>query len=563
MENDSIEAVVTMRRSLAVAVLCFCAGGGVRGFSLLPATSRRRLWCSGAATSSEEEDFRNEEFWSNAEEVDCCDDNELKSLYERVSKTRSALELADKTCVENWRKGAMDQTAVVHLEDARVSQARLFGETCAFGTSTGAVLVIDLAEGDIIDGYEGHVGEVTALDWDGARLLTGGTDGIVRVFQPQTHRDSLFELIDDDFGDMEAEDLLEGSEMRPSASSSRLDDDDDEDDFLSFERSAKGDAEAAALARAPLYRTLCSEFEPKDRLADEAIVVFGGFPSLTAQGEGEEEEEESIALHGHSSRVTGVRVCDGVVYSCSLDKQILAWDLVSRKGRLVATTESAVCCLAIVGTLAVVGLLNGGIAAYDLDSGDLVFSVPKAHEGAVRAIDLSRRRERPSSLGVDDDDSSVSLDGTLLVTGGMDGVVKCYTIRTHDDGTVTPVAPNSGDEDDEAPGEESESRSRRRRQDGRLGAHTLRGHSGAVVAVQADDTKLVSAANDGSVRVWCLRSGRQLYAIQGLSRKISSVHFDKHLLVCDGTDESIVVHDFSDPKASSKIEDEKDDDDSA
>lgn len=76
------------------------------------------------------------------------------------------------------------------------------------------------------------------------------------------------------------------------------------------------------------------------------------------------------------------------------------------------------------------------------------------------------------------------------------------------------------------------------------------GHTGAVVAVQADETKVVSAATDGSVRVWCLRTGRELYAIEGLSRKLSSLHFNRHLLVCDGNDESIVVYDFSDPRGS-------------
>ena len=68
---------------------------------------------------------------------------------------------------------------------------------------------------------------------------------------------------------------------------------------------------------------------------------------------------------------------------------------------------------------------------------------------------------------------------------------------------------------------------------------------GAVVAVQADDTKLVSASIDGSVRCWDLRTGAQLFALDGHSRHITSLHFEGPLLVSDGTGGNVVVHDFS------------------
>jgi WD40 repeat protein len=79
----------------------------------------------------------------------------------------------------------------------------------------------------------------------------------------------------------------------------------------------------------------------------------------------------------------------------------------------------------------------------------------------------------------------------------------------------------------------------------RYGSHVLPGHAGAVVALQADDTKLVSASIDGSVRCWDLRTGEQLFALEGHSRKISSLHFEGPLLVVDGTGGHVVVHDFS------------------
>ncbi|KAJ8600712.1 hypothetical protein CTAYLR_003922 [Chrysophaeum taylorii] len=480
------------------------------------------------------DDYRREEFWSgDGDSVDCGD---LKLLYERISKTREILERADRACAENWRRGAGVQTAVVELEDGRVSQARLHGNTCAFGTSNGGVLVIDLVFGDVMDGYEGHDGEVTALDWDGTRLLTGGVDGVVCVYEPQNRGDDApFELVDvtDEYDDdYEDDDDEERASLR---------DDGDVENILNFDKTSRGDADAAALARAPLYQALCEDLAPP---SDDSIIISKTSSVTDAVRDlvygDEDEAEEAIALQGHSSRVTGVRWCDGIVYSSSLDKQILAWNLTSRRGRVIATTKSPICCLAIADNLAIVGLLDGSVEAYDRETGEVAFEIVKAHDGAVRALHVDATADAP-------------LDGRLLVTGGMDGVVKCYTIERVG-GTLQPMPPSPQRVDYFSCDDYLEQRRRNR-----LGAHALRGHSGAVVAVQADETKLVSAATDGSVRVWCLRTGHQLYAIQGLSRKISSVHFDKHLLVCDGTEESIVVHDFSDPRARQLVDADNDD----
>lgn len=353
---------------------------------------------------------------------------DLKALYKRISKAREIIERADRACAENWRRGTMDQTAVVQLEDERVSYAKLHGDTCAFGTSNGAVLIIDLVEGDIIDGYDGHVGEVTALEWNGAQLLSGGVDGMVRVFQPRPRREEkLFELMDveEDYDDAD-DDLSEQLLLKSWRSAMET------CEIMLFDGTSSSEAEAAMLARAPLYRSLCSELSPSTHSDDAIIITAPHAPSIDEKLGGVEYEDDSISLQGHSSRVTGVRVSNGIVYSCSLDKQIVAWDLESRKGRLLATTQSAVCCLAIAGNLAIVGLLNGGVAAYTLDSGELAFEIPEAHDGAVRALHVNE-----ASLSADYD-SSASLDGRLLVTGGMDGIVKCFTMQQLE-GAVRPL----------------------------------------------------------------------------------------------------------------------------
>merc|ERR1711924_445159 len=46
-------------------------------------------------------------------------------------------------------------------------------------------------------------------------------------------------------------------------------------------------------------------------------------------------------------------------------------------------------------------------------------------------------------------------------------------------------------------------------------------------------------------RCWDLRTGAQLFALDGHSRHITSLHFEGPLLVSDGTGGNVVVHDFS------------------
>lgn len=410
----------------------------------------------------------------------CEDDEALNFLLSRISKAREA----DETCAANWRQGFMDEKAVVELEDADVSQARLHGTTCAFGTSNGEVLVIDVEECDVVDGYEAHSGQVTALDWDGTTLVTGGEDGLVKVFEPNSAGGCLFEMVDEDV----EEEPLDDEPLGPE------------------------------IVFAPLYKILAPELAPRPALADRALVqpdFTDDFSDIVP--EPTPDLSDSMTLHGHEARVTGLCARDGVVYSVGLDKQIIKWDLKSKSGSRIALASSSLCCLAVAGEIAIVGLQDGGLAGYDVTTSDLLFHLPNAHDGAVTAIHVQ-------------DDHYSRLDGTrLLATGGVDGVVKCWTLR----GDIATLAHHP------SPGSP-------RRTDV-LTAHVLKGHTGDIVSVQADDTKLVSASTDGSIRVWCLESGEQLYWINGLSKSVSSVHFDNHLLVSDGTNNAIVVHDFSRP----------------
>jgi len=71
------------------------------------------------------------------------------------------------------------------------------------------------------------------------------------------------------------------------------------------------------------------------------------------------------------------------------------------------------------------------------------------------------------------------------------------------------------------------------------------GHSGAVAALQGDGDKVVSAARDGTVRVWDVEAGKERFRLQGFTRYVGSLHLTPSRLIADGTNNAVVCLDFA------------------
>lgn len=67
-----------------------------------------------------------------------------------------------------------------------------------------------------------------------------------------------------------------------------------------------------------------------------------------------------------------------------------------------------------------------------------------------------------------------------------------------------------------------------------LRAPPPQGHAAPVTAVQCDENRVVSAASDGTVSVWDIRSGKELFQIYGHYGGIRSLQFDREQLITDG-----------------------------
>lgn len=64
--------------------------------------------------------------------------------------------------------------------------------------------------------------------------------------------------------------------------------------------------------------------------------------------------------------------------------------------------------------------------------------------------------------------------------------------------------------------------------------HVGQGHPAAVCAVQGDEHRLVSAGAEGTVSIWDLRTGQELFQIYGHYGGIRSLLFDRERLITDG-----------------------------
>ena len=72
------------------------------------------------------------------------------------------------------------------------------------------------------------------------------------------------------------------------------------------------------------------------------------------------------------------------------------------------------------------------------------------------------------------------------------------------------------------------------------------GHSGPVVCLQGDVEKVVSGARDGTVRVWEAETGKVRFVLQGFTAYLGSLQIGPTWLLADGTNNAILMLDFSD-----------------
>lgn len=77
-------------------------------------------------------------------------------------------------------------------------------------------------------------------------------------------------------------------------------------------------------------------------------------------------------------------------------------------------------------------------------------------------------------------------------------------------------------------------------------AHLFQGHPGTPVTAIAsvDSSKFISAGADGSVRAWSPAKGTELFRMDGFTKDITSICLDDTLLITNGMEHYVCIHDF-------------------
>ncbi|HYE94803.1 MAG TPA: T9SS type A sorting domain-containing protein [Rubricoccaceae bacterium] len=196
-------------------------------------------------------------------------------------------------------------------------------------------------------------------------------------------------------------------------------------------------------------------------------VAFSPDDSLVAAGGGDWDAEVRIWRRSdgellHELAFGRTTVVDGMQFSPdgqriaigSLDPELVIVNLSGMFVEHVVTTgQTADLAYSADGSRLAVGTWLAGIRIVDTGTGDIVRTISGAHGGAVRRVDFSA-------------------DGTLLVSGGDDGLVKVWSVA---DGSLV---------------------------------RTMTGHSGAVTALDlSDDDRFVVSGGDTTIRLWDFGTG--------------------------------------------------------
>ncbi|GAA5830880.1 hypothetical protein JCM11251_001107 [Rhodosporidiobolus azoricus] len=220
-----------------------------------------------------------------------------------------------------------------------------------------------------------------------------------------------------------------------------------------------------------------------------AIVVSGGCDRDVRVWE----VETGRCLHilkGHTSTVRCMRVLDGrpIAISGSRDRTLRVWDIVTGECLHVLSGHTdSVRCLEVHGNKVVSGSYDATCRLWNVDTGEIIHVL----RGHVRHI------------------YSVAFDGTRIVTGSVDATVRVWNAET---GEFTAL---------------------------------LQGHVQLVGQLQLNPVSnvLVTGGSDGKVLVFDLDTFEAKYALQAHEQSVTSLQVDSRFIVTAGNDGRIRLWD--------------------
>lgn len=77
-------------------------------------------------------------------------------------------------------------------------------------------------------------------------------------------------------------------------------------------------------------------------------------------------------------------------------------------------------------------------------------------------------------------------------------------------------------------------------------AHLFSGHEfGPITSLVYHRDNILSAGADGTIRIWNAAKGKELFRMDGFTPDISSLIMDREILITDGMEDHVCIHDFN------------------
>ena len=323
-----------------------------------------------------------------------------------------------------------------------IRKLRFVGDVMAIAMVDGRCCLVDMLSGDVIEKFRGHQKEIASLDFDGESLVTGGADGLLNMYH----------------------------------------------------LSSKGGSNATSKV-AGLGSVLYSHREHTRSITGAKIISRAKMQQL-GLGANWGQKTDNLALDIQSD----------LLVSCSMDRQLIATDMVSGKVQWKAVLSTAPLCLDVTpdGAYVGMGMLDGSVQFYSVRTGKAVLSF-QAHDSKVRSLQLQTT--------------------DVLFTGGHDGMVRLWDLAGGEEeitpkGVMDPPPPRriidfyfseasekvsealsyqNGGGRRSAIGEGGVEEPASEEPEGVIRAYrfTNSRKTAPIVALQADEEKLVTAGEDG------------------------------------------------------------------
>jgi WD40 repeat protein len=246
-------------------------------------------------------------------------------------------------------------------------------------------------------------------------------------------------------------------------------------------------------------------------------------------------------LRLHSNRVVAAEVLDhrwGL--TASMDGKILIFELDSGAVVQELWASDTLLALSVCKGYVFVGLMSGVCEAFSIRNGGRSAFRYIAQRTPIRSLRTFPLAGNQIKVVAGGQDGAIRqfhvrpVHMNMNMNGG-EGVWKVPSDRSFDDRLVLLCNTHVDQEVLDSSGERADQ------------GFLLKGHKAPVVALACDETKVVSASEDGTVMVWDAQKGVAAYSIgQHVDGDlVAAVDFNERYLVVDGTRGSVFVFDYA------------------